>query len=122
MAKILVAEDEPNTVHLIARILERDGHEVIEVGTGAEALDALERTAPDLVILDVMMPELDGFQALARIRGDPRHQKLPVIMLTAKRQPEDVARGWATGADTYLTKPFSPLELTELVKRLLVPE
>ena len=122
MAKILVAEDEPNTVHLIARILAREGHEVIEAKTGAEALDVLERAAPDLVILDVMMPELDGFQALAKIRSDPRHQKLPVIMLTAKRQPEDVARGWATGADTYLTKPFSPLELTELIKRLLVPE
>ncbi|MFQ6096566.1 MAG: response regulator transcription factor [Armatimonadota bacterium] len=122
MAKILVADDEPNTVKLITRILTREGHELLTAGDGAEALELLEKHSPDLVILDVMMPTLDGFETLERIRKDPRHESLPVIMLTARRQPEDVSRGWATGADTYLTKPFSPLELTELVKRLLMPE
>lgn len=116
---ILVVDDEPQTVKLVRIALEREGFEVEEASNGAECLLAIGRHRPDLVILDVAMPVLDGFQTLRVIREKPETKDLPVLMLTARREDHDVLRGWAGGVDLYLTKPFQIDELLAATKRLV---
>jgi DNA-binding response OmpR family regulator len=123
MAKrVLVVDDHPPTIQLIRAALEEMGLEVSSAGNGAEGLLAIRQQRPDLVILDVMMPVMDGFQTVRVLRQDTETADLPVILLTARSADEDVARGWSSGASCYLTKPFEVTELTSLVKRMLEGE
>ena len=119
MPRILVTDDEPNIVRLIQVNLERQGFQVETANNGAQALEKIRANRPDLLVSDVMMPEMDGFELLSNIRRDPALENLPVIMLTAKAQDRDVLEGYTRGADMYLTKPFNPIELVTFAKRLL---
>ena len=117
--KILAVDDEKHIVRLVQINLEKEGYEVATANTGREALEKVASFQPDLIVMDVMMPEMDGLEALSRLKADPATSEIPVIMLTAKAQDSDVFRGWQAGADLYLTKPFNPAELLTFVKRLL---
>ncbi|MDW8050852.1 MAG: response regulator [Armatimonadota bacterium] len=118
MKKILVVDDERHIVRLIQVNLERQGYQVVTAHDGKEALEKVKSEHPDLVVLDVMMPYMDGFEVLRTLRRNPETADLPVIMLTAKAQDQDVLRGWQEGVDMYLTKPFNPQELITFVKRI----
>lgn len=117
--KILACDDERHIVRLIQVNLERAGYAVVTAFDGAEALRKVEAERPDLIVLDVMMPKMDGFEVLKRLQANPETRDIPIIMLTAKAQDADVMRGWSSGASAYLTKPFNPLELLTFVKRVL---
>lgn len=114
--RILVVDDEPRMIHVIRMNLEHDGFEVYEAPSGSKALDKLRDKIPDLILLDVMMPDLDGFETLRLIR---EVSTVPVIMLTAKGEEDDRVRGLELGADDYITKPFSPRELVSRVRAVL---
>jgi DNA-binding response OmpR family regulator len=114
--RILVVDDEERMVRFIRMNLEHDGFQVVEAFNGKQAIDKLRETTPDLILLDVMMPDLDGFDVLETIR---EHSNVPVIMLTAKGEEDDRVRGLELGADDYVTKPFSPRELVSRVKAVL---
>lgn len=113
---ILVVDDEPNMVGLVQMALERNGFHVSEAHDGYEAISKVREELPDLVILDVMMPDLDGFETLKEIRSQ---SNVPVIMLTVKATEIDRVKGLELGADDYLAKPFSPIELVSRVKAVL---
>lgn len=118
-ARVLIAEDEAHIVESLAFILGRAGYQVTSVADGATALLRLRRPdPPDLVILDVMLPERNGFEVLKALRADERLRALPVLMLTAKAQPHDRALAEEIGVDAYVTKPFSNRDLLEQVQRL----
>jgi len=114
--RILVVDDERRMVGFIRLNLEQDGFEVIEAYNGTEALERLRDSLPDLILLDVMMPDIDGFEVLRMIR---EISQVPVIMLTAKGEEDDKVKGLELGADDYVTKPFSPRELVSRVKAVL---
>ena len=116
--KILAVDDEKNIIRLIEVNLMREGYQVVTAGDGKEALEKVAVEQPDLVVLDVMMPYLDGFEVLHELKKDPDTRDIPVIMLTAKAQDADVFNGYRSGADCYLTKPFNPKELNAFVKRI----
>lgn len=116
--KILAVDDEKHIVRLVQVNLERQGYEVITANDGKEALEKVASEHPDLLVLDVMMPYMDGFEVLQTLRRNPETAEIPVIMLTAKAQDADVFRGWQSGVDLYLTKPFNPMELISFVKRI----
>ncbi|HRJ26442.1 MAG TPA: response regulator [Fimbriimonadaceae bacterium] len=116
--KILVCDDERNIVRLIQVNLERQGYNVVTAYDGKEGLEKIKAEKPDLVVLDVMMPYMDGFEVLKSLRREPETESIPVIMLTAKAQDKDVFEGYHYGADMYLTKPFNPVELMTFVKRI----
>lgn len=116
--KILAVDDEKHIVRLVQVNLERQGYVVVTAFDGKEALEKVATEHPDLIVLDVMMPYKDGFEVLQDLKKDPATRDIPVIMLTAKAQDADVFRGWQSGADCYLTKPFNPMELTMFVKRI----
>ena len=118
--KILAVDDERHIVRLIQVNLERAGYEVVTAYDGREALKKIDEERPDMVVLDVMMPYMDGFETLKQIRANPLTRSLPVIMLTAKAQDQDVFKGYTHGADIYLTKPFNPMELLTFVKRIFM--
>ena len=113
---ILVVDDEPRMIRFIRMNLELEGYRVVEATNGLEALDRVRKDLPDLVVMDVQMPEMDGFEALGHIR---QVSTVPVIMLTVKAEEEDKVRGLELGADDYVTKPFSPRELSSRIKALL---
>jgi two-component system phosphate regulon response regulator PhoB len=117
--KILVVDDEPEAVELIVFNLKQAGFDVVTAADGAEALGKARRASPNLVILDVMMPEIDGLGVCKLLRGDPVTRAIPVIMLTAKAAEVDRVLGLELGADDYVVKPFSPRELVLRVKKLL---
>jgi len=114
--RILVVDDEPRMIGFIRMNLELEGHHVIEAHTGIEALDMIRTQLPDLVLLDVMMPEVDGFETLRMLR---EFSNIPVIMLTAKGDENDRVYGLELGADDYVTKPFGPRELSSRIKAVL---
>jgi DNA-binding response OmpR family regulator len=114
--RILIVDDEPRIIHFIRLNLEHDGFQVFEAPSGAKALEQLRDRLPDLILLDVMMPDLDGFETLRLIR---EISTVPVIMLTAKGEEDDRVRGLELGADDYITKPFSPRELVSRVRAVL---
>lgn len=114
--RILVVDDEERMVRFIRLNLEQDGFEVVEAFAGQQAMDKLRQTLPDLVLLDVMLPDFDGFEVLRLIR---ENNDVPVIMLTAKAEEDDRVKGLELGADDYITKPFSPRELTSRVRAVL---
>ena len=117
--KVLAVDDERHIVRLIQVNLERAGYQVATAFDGPEALKKVETEKPDLIVLDVMMPRMDGFEVLKRLQANPETREIPVVMLTAKAQDADVFRGWSSGVSAYLTKPFNPLELITFVKRIL---
>jgi len=117
--RILVVEDEPDIAALIAYQLTREGFRVETAGTGSEALDAVQREIPDLVVLDRMLPGSSGDEVLGRLKNEPATADIPVLVLTAKREQEDRIEGLELGADDYLTKPFSPRELVLRARAIL---
>jgi len=120
MKRVLIAEDQADIRELIRMTLEIENLEIHEATHGAEALEAARRLKPQLILLDVMMPgQLNGFDVCERVRGDPQLARTRVVLLTARTQPEDRARGLKVGASEYLTKPFSPRELLGVVNRLV---
>ena len=120
--KILTCDDEKHIVRLIQVNLERQGYEVMTAFNGAECLEKVKEDRPDLIVLDVMMPEMTGFEVLDILKKDPETENIPVIMLTARAQDSDVLRGWQSGVECYLTKPFNPMELIAFVKRIFSME
>ena len=117
--KILIVDDDATMVNLLSTILEIDGFETQKALSGKEAFEILTEGLPDLVLLDIMMPEMDGFEVLARLRSDPVTKKLPIIVLTARTDDKDVFEGWRTGADEYVTKPFDPRKLVKTIRIVL---
>lgn len=117
--RILIAEDDPNILRQIEYNLQAHGYVVETAVTGADALVRLMKNRPDLLITDIMMPEMDGYELVASVRADAELADLPVIMLTARTQNEDVTHGYNSGTDLYLTKPFNPTELLSFVQRIL---
>jgi DNA-binding response OmpR family regulator len=117
--KILITDDEVNIVTALQFVLERGGYLVRVAGTGDAVLREMEEFAPDLVLLDIMMPGLNGYEACQRIRQNPAWQGVKIVMLTAKGRDVDVTKGLAMGADAYVTKPFSTKGLLAQVKQLL---
>ena len=119
-AKILVVDDDLDTVRMIGMMLERRGFEIIAAQDGDQALAKIKAERPDLVLLDIMMPGLDGFEVCRRLRDDPAAADLPVVMLTAKTQLYDKVAGFQAGADDYLTKPIHPEEFASRVETILL--
>ena len=117
--RILIADDEPNILISLEYLMKREGYEVHVARDGQEALDAMQRVHPRLVLLDVMMPRKTGFEVCQALRADEALKDTLVLMLTAKGRDTDVARGLGVGADAYMTKPFSTQELTQKVRELL---
>jgi DNA-binding response OmpR family regulator len=117
--KILVVDDEPEAVELVEFNLKQAGYEVMSAADGAEALRKARKTLPNLIVLDLMLPELDGLEVCKMLRRDPQTTNVPIVMLTAKAAEIDRVLGLELGADDYITKPFSPRELVLRVKRIL---
>jgi CheY-like chemotaxis protein len=118
VVRILAVDDDPTILRLLQVNLEMEGHEVLTAGDGHEAMAQMREGSPEVVLLDVMMPGLDGWQVCEQIRADPALAHTPVVFLSARAQESDLARGAEVGADAYVTKPFDPLALVELVERL----
>ena len=119
--RILVADDDPNLRELLVLNLLAEGFEVEAYDNGEDALRNVASMQPDLVVLDVMMPERDGLSALRGIKEDPRTQHIPVVLLTARATDAEVWQGWEAGADYYITKPFDIDELLRFIGYLAVP-
>jgi DNA-binding response OmpR family regulator len=119
VARILVADDDVDIRELVEFKLSTLGHEIVAVADGAAAVEVCRAQRPDLAVLDVMMPGVSGLEAIRVIRADPGLADLPVILLTARAQDSDVETGFDSGADDYITKPFSPRELAARVEALL---
>jgi DNA-binding response OmpR family regulator len=120
--RILVVDDQPD-IRLMCRVnLQLEGYEVLEAPDGDAGLEMVRSEKPDLILLDVMMPGLDGWQFMEALKADATTASIPVVMLTARVQREDEIRGWLSGAAEYLPKPFNPSLLTEVVHRTLLNE
>jgi pilus assembly protein CpaE len=117
--KILVVDDEIDTLRLVGLMLERQGYEIVAAENGTKALDMIKRENPNLILLDVMMPDMDGFEVARKIRDEETYSDTPIIMFTAKSRVEDKITGLESGADVYLTKPTQPRELFAQIKVLL---
>jgi DNA-binding response OmpR family regulator len=117
--KILIADDEPNIVISLEFLLKREGYAVVVARNGAEALLRIREERPDMAILDVMMPQRNGFEVCQDLRQDPEFADLRIMMLTAKGRDTEVSKGLALGADVYMTKPFSTRDLVAKVKALI---
>ena len=117
--KILVIEDDPGSRRLTEFTLKREGYEVLTAGNGLEGLNRINRDQPDLVILDVMLPGIDGYEIARRIRSQPETEKLPILMLSGKVRAEDKTTGLQVGANDYLSKPASPALIVQKVAALL---
>jgi len=117
--QILIVDDEPNIVMSLEFLMRKNGYEVGIARNGTEALAAIAKTAYDLVLLDVMMPDVDGYQVCARLRQQPDRAATKVIFLSAKSREADISRGYEVGADLYISKPFSTRQLMEKVRELL---
>jgi DNA-binding response OmpR family regulator len=119
MAHILIIDDEPLILNSIRRVLEREGFEVSEAPGGQQGLDLIAQKSPDLIVLDIVMPEMNGQEVCRRLRADPFTARLPIIFLTAQGRPEQIAHGLDAGADDYLVKPFDVIELPARIRALL---
>lgn len=117
--KILIVEDEVSLLKLESILLTTRGYKVSAVTDGLKALEEIKNDIPDLVLLDIMIPGIDGFEVCRRIKADPVTANLPVVMLTAKKSSADQTRGVAAGADAYITKPFKSAKIIEVVEELL---
>ena len=117
--RILIVEDEESLLKLESILLSSKGYNVTGVMDGRSALDEISANPPDLVILDIMLPELDGFEVCRHIKENPATKNIPVVMLTAKKNSQDYARGMEMGADAYMTKPFKSAKVIETIEGLL---
>ena len=117
--RVLVVDDEPDVLLLCRVNLEFEGYEVLEASDGVEAMSRVRERRPDVILLDVMMPRMDGWQVLTELKADDALKDIPVVMLTAKVQDQDQIRGWSSGASEYITKPFSPLSLSQVLDDVL---
>ncbi|MCE8013830.1 response regulator transcription factor [Billgrantia desiderata] len=122
MAKVLVVDDEPNIVLSLEFLMQQAGFDVDTAEDGEGALAKVEESPPDLILLDISLPGISGFDVLEQLRLDPRHARLPIIMLTAHGREVEREKGLALGADDYVTKPFSTQALVEKVKSLLAED
>ncbi|MCL4184201.1 MAG: response regulator [Burkholderiaceae bacterium] len=120
--RILIADDEPNIVVSLEFLMKREGFEVVTATDGEAALAALASAPPDLVLLDIMLPRMNGFEVCQRIRANPAWRHVKVLMLSAKGRDTEIAKGLALGADAYVTKPFSTKDLVAQVRQLLGQE
>ncbi|HZQ27042.1 MAG TPA: response regulator [Acidimicrobiales bacterium] len=117
--RILVADDDPDILHLLTLNLEAEGYDVVKATNGEEAWTLARNAVPDLVVLDVMMPERDGLDVLTSLKANPRTQHIPVVLLTAKATDAEVWEGWRAGADYYITKPFILDELLHFIDHVV---
>ena len=117
--RLLLIDDDPNLILLVKDYLEFRGYDVITAENGREALEILEGEMPDMIICDVMMPEMDGYSLVEHVRQDPKTSWIPVLFLSAKGQSQDKVKGLSTGADVYMVKPFEPEELVAQVESSL---
>ncbi len=120
--KVLVVEDEPNILIPIRFLLEKNGYEVMAVENGETVMEALSSFSPDLVLLDIMLPQMDGFEVCQVIRNHPEWREVKIVFLTAMGRDMDISKGMSMGGDGYITKPFSNAEVIECVKDLLSDE
>lgn len=116
--KILLVDDEKDLVEMVTLRLKAYGYEVISAYDGQEALDKARREKPDLIILDILLPKLDGYKVSRMLKFDEKYKNIPIIMLTSRAREEDVKLGYETGADDYITKPFEPQVLLDKIKKL----
>lgn len=119
--RVLIVDDEPNIVAALEFLLDKNGYDVCTAANGAEALEQLDAFRPDLVLLDVMVPKLSGYEVCQRMRAEPKWQGIKVVMLSAKGREVEVSKGMSLGADLYVTKPFSSTELVATIDKLLSP-
>jgi CheY-like chemotaxis protein len=117
--KVLIVDDDRSLRLLVRATLGDEEYEILEAATGKEALEIARRELPELLLLDIMMPTIDGLTVCEQLKSDPATTNINVVMLTAVRRPEDIERSKVVGADEYFTKPFSPLELLQLVERIM---
>ncbi|MFC1537957.1 response regulator transcription factor [Candidatus Latescibacterota bacterium] len=117
--KIVLAEDEAHIARLITFKLEREGYEIHWAADGGSALEKVREVIPDLVLLDIMMPVMDGYEVLKHIKEEDSLKDIPVIMLTAKSQEQDIIKGFNLGSEDYIVKPFKPAELAARIKKIL---
>jgi CheY-like chemotaxis protein len=119
VARVMAVDDDPVIRGLLEVNLEMEGHEVITAVDGRDALEKVAVDPPDLILLDVMMPNVNGWQVAERLKGDPATRSIPVIFLSARAMEADVRKGAELGVEQYVTKPFDPIELMDLVNRLV---
>ncbi|TET64384.1 response regulator [Candidatus Aerophobetes bacterium] len=119
MKKILIADDRSEVVELVKVTLEGEGYRTIDASDGREALEKIRKEKPDLILLDIVMPKMNGFEDLREVKKDPKTKEIPIIMLTAKGQKSDQEKGKELGATGYIIKPFSPSALLERIEEIL---
>ncbi len=119
MPKILVADDEPHILKLVKFTLENHGFEILEAENGLAAIELAKRDKPDMIILDVMMPLMSGYDACMKLKEIPETKNIPIVILSAKTQQYEISKGMEMGADAYLNKPFTPKELLAEVEKVL---
>ena len=117
--KVLTVDDEPNIVAALEFLLEKNGYDVSVAADGVEAIEQLDAFRPDLVLLDVMVPKLSGYEVCQRMRAEPKWRDIKIVMLSAKGREVEVSKGMSLGADLYVTKPFSSAELVATIQQLL---
>ncbi len=117
--KILIVDDEPNIVVPLQFLMEQNGYQTLVAQSGEEALEAISKDEPDLVLLDIMLPGIDGFEVCEIVRLKPEWRHIRIIFLTAKGRDVDIAKGMVLGADEYITKPFSNQQIIDAVTKLL---
>ncbi len=117
MARVMVVDDDPVILHLVVMNLELEGHEVVTATTGPDALEIARTQRPQALLLDVMLPDIDGFEVCRTLQQNATTAAIPVVLLSARALASDVERGLAAGAVEYVTKPFDPLELVATVER-----
>ena len=117
--KILIIDDDVDTLKLVGLMLERHGYEIVVASNGALGIERAKEDTPQLILLDIMMPDMDGYEVTRRLRADPALAHIPIIMFTAKTMVDDKVAGFEAGVDDYLTKPTHPAELTAHIKAVL---
>ena len=120
MARVMAVDDDHVIRGLLEVNLEMEGHDVVTAVDGQDALDKVRAQQPDLILLDVMMPNVNGWQVAEALKGDPETRAIPIVFLSARAMEADVRKGTDLGVEAYVTKPFDPIDLMELVNRLLV--
>lgn len=113
---VLIIDDNKENLKVVGNLLSKNNYKLALANNGKDALKYLEKKKPDLILLDIMMPQIDGYTICSQIKADNRYQKIPIIFLTAKTEPEDIVKGFETGAIDYITKPFNSKELLARVK------
>jgi len=122
MSKVLIVDDEPNILMSLEFLMKKKGYEVFIARDGKEALEITRKALPEVIILDIMMPEVDGYEVCQQVKSGKATKDIKVIFLSAKTKEEDIKKGYEMGADLYLTKPFSTRELMKDVERLIVKQ